>query len=174
MAVSREDLMRFFDENNIKTQTLDHHPMHTVSDAGDVYARVAGGHAKNLFLKDKKSNLYLLVALHDAVIDLKQIWRHMGANGRVSFGRAEQLQEVLGVMPGSVTPFALINDRIDSKVNVILDSELMKYDVLNFHPLENTATTSISREDLLKFIGLCGHQLQVLAVSQQAIDNQVD
>ena len=168
MPASRDDLMEFFDSLGIKVSTVDHQPVFTVAESGDLHDRIAGGHTKNLFLKDKKGRLFLVVALHDATIDLKKIHQLIGAQGRVSFGNADLLMEVLGVTPGSVTPFTLINDREAHRVTPVFDAAMMRHDILNFHPLSNDATTTISRDDLLVFARSCGHEPQVLAVSEEA------
>ena len=168
MPASRDDLMAFFRELDIPVSTVDHEPVFTVAESGDLHERIPGGHTKNLFLKDKKGRLFLVVALHDAEIDLKKVHQIIGAQGRVSFGNAELLGEVLGVEPGSVTPFALINDREARRVTPVFDAAMMQHEVLNYHPLKNDATTSIASNDLIKFARACGHDAQVLAVSEQA------
>ncbi|MTI18324.1 prolyl-tRNA synthetase associated domain-containing protein [Rhodobacteraceae bacterium RKSG542] len=168
MAATRAELFAFFAENGLAVSTVDHEPVFTVAESGDLHERIPGGHTKNLFLKDKKGNLFLVVALHDATIDLKQISSVIGASGRVSFGKADLLGEVLGVLPGSVTPFALINDREAQRVQPVFDAAMMQKAPLNYHPLENNATTAISPEDLLRFAELCGHTVRVLAVSEEA------
>jgi Ala-tRNA(Pro) deacylase len=103
-------------------------------------------------------------------IDLKSIHQKIGAQGRVSFGKADLLMEVLGVEPGSVTPFALINDREAHRVTPVLDAAMMAVDPLNYHPLQNTATTTIAAEDLKRFVSACGHEVRVLPVSAQSMD----
>ncbi|MBD1546893.1 prolyl-tRNA synthetase associated domain-containing protein [Roseibium aggregatum] len=168
MPASRDDLMEFFDSLGIKVTTVDHEPVFTVAESGDLHELIEGGHTKNLFLKDKKGRLFLVVALHDATIDLKKIHQLIGGQGRVSFGNADLLMEVLGVTPGSVTPFTLINDREAHRVTPVFDAAMMRHDILNFHPLSNDATTTISRDDLLAFARGCGHEPQVLAVSEEA------
>jgi len=136
----------------------------TVEEARDLRGAIAGGHTKNLFLRDKKGAAYLVVAPEDATIELRSLHRLLGASGRFSFGSAELVQEVLGVLPGSVTPFAAINDK-DRRVNVVLDAALMKHEALNFHPLVNTATTTISRDGLLKFLAATGHAPRIEVLS---------
>ncbi|MBO6508301.1 MAG: prolyl-tRNA synthetase associated domain-containing protein [Roseibium sp.] len=168
MPATRNDLMGFFDDLGIEVSTIDHEPVFTVAESGDLHERIPGGHTKNLFVKDKKGRLFLIVALHDAEIDLKKVHQIIGAQGRVSFGNADLLMEVLGVEPGSVTPFSLINDRQDNRVTPIFDAAMMQHETLNYHPLKNDATTSISSQNLLKFASACGHAHQVLAVSEQA------
>jgi Ala-tRNA(Pro) deacylase len=170
MPATRTDLLAFLDSLGIETTTLDHRAVFTVAESEGIHDTIPGGHTKNLFLKDKKGNLFLVVALHDAEIDLKSIHQKIGAQGRVSFGKADLLMEVLGVEPGSVTPFALINDREAHRVTPVLDAAMMAVDPLNYHPLQNTATTTIAAEDLKRFVSACGHEVRVLPVSAQSMD----
>ena len=168
MPAFRDELMAFFKELDIEVTTVDHQPVFTVAESGDLHDRIPGGHTKNLFVKDKKGRLFLIVALHDADIDLKKVHQIVGGQGRVSFGNAELLMEVLGVEPGSVTPFSLINDREAQRVTPVFDAAMMQHEVLNYHPLKNDATTSIPAQDLIRFAKACGHEPQVLAVSEEA------
>ncbi len=163
MPASRAELLAFFDQLAIKTETFDHPPVFTVEEAKSVHNQVPGGHCKNLFCKDEKGVLWLIVALADSAIDLKAAPQKIGSR-RLSFGKPELLMEVLGVEPGSVTPFGLINDK-ENRVNVILDEAMMKLDMLNFHPLKNDASTTIAASDLLNFIRACGHNPRIVAVS---------
>lgn len=165
MAATREDLFAFLEALGIEHLTVEHAAAHTVEEAQAHRGELPGGHAKNLFLKSKQGELYLIVAEETTEIQLNQLFKRIGA-ARLSFGNAELMQAVLGVEPGSVTPFALINDRDTQRVNVVLDELLMRLDPLHFHPLKNTATTRISRDDLLKFIRACGHQPTVMAVTE--------
>ena len=162
MPASRNDLQQFFDRLNIRTTTREHPAANTVEEAREHWRDIPGGHCKNLFLKDKKGALWLVVTLADARVDLKGLPKKIGS-ARLSFARAELMQEVLGIEPGSVTPFALINARPGS-LNVILDKAMMEHDILNYHPLTNTATTSISRDDLLRFISACDFKPRILEV----------
>ncbi|QFT29708.1 Prolyl-tRNA editing protein ProX [Labrenzia sp. THAF82] len=168
MPASRDDLMTFFKDLEIEVTTTDHDPVFTVAESGDLHDRIPGGHTKNLFVKDKKGRLFLIVLLHDAEVDLKKVHQIIGGQGRVSFGNADLLMDVLGVEPGSVTPFSLVNDRESQRVTPVFDAAMMQHDVLNYHPLKNDATTSISASDLLKFAKACGHSVAVLAVSEEA------
>ena len=163
MPASRTELFALLDRLGIKTRTFDHEPVFTVEQAKKVHEDVPGGHCKNLFCKDEKGVLWLIVALEDAAIDLKAAPAKIGSR-RLSFGKPELLMEVLGIEPGSVTPFSLINDKTN-RVNVILDEAMMKLDQLNFHPLKNDATTSITASDLLTFFSACGHSPRIVAVS---------
>ena len=117
----------------------------------------------NLFLRDKKGALFLVTALEDAAIELKSLHRRLGASSRFSFG-ADLMMETLGVTPGAVTPFGVINDTTQ-RVTVVLDSALMEHAVINAHPLTNTMTTSIARDDLVKFLESTGHPPRIVAVS---------
>ena len=168
MPATRHDLFARLAELGIETRTLEHEAVFTVAQSSRLERELPGGHTKNLFLKDKKDRLFLVVALGHAQIDLKTLHKTLGSD-RLSFGKPELLVDVLGVPAGSVTPFALINDRADAgagRVTVILDADMMRHERLNFHPLENTATTNVAREDLVRFLRSCGHQPRVLAVAQ--------
>jgi Ala-tRNA(Pro) deacylase len=128
---------------------------------------VPGGHTKNLFLRDKKGALYLVVALEDTTITLKSLHRLLGATGRFSFGSAELLRETLGVEPGSVTPFAAIND-LEGRVRVVLDAAMMAHATLHYHPLRNTMTTTIARDDLVRFLAATGHEPRIVTLTGEA------
>lgn len=169
MPHSREDLIARLDALGIENRTVDHPPLYTVADSQALRGEIDGAHSKNLFLKDRKDALFLVVALEDATIDLKRIHERIGASGKVSFGKPELLMEVLGVPPGSVTPFGAVNDTA-GRVSVVLDAMLMRSDRLNFHPLVNTATTTLPRDGLVAFLEAVGHPPRVLAVSQEAIE----
>jgi Ala-tRNA(Pro) deacylase len=139
----------------IAQKTYTHPPVFTVAEAVALRGQLPGGHCKSLFLKDKKGGLWLVVALEERRVDLKRLADALAAP-RFSFGNAELLYEVLGVRPGSVTPFALVNDR-EHRVAVVLDRAMLDHDPLNYHPLENDRTTAIAPADLLRFIAACGH-----------------
>jgi Ala-tRNA(Pro) deacylase len=164
MAKTPDDLFAALDSLGIKHSTIKHPPLFTVEQARELRGQIAGGHTKNLFLRDKKGALFLVVALEDAVIDLKGLHRLLGASGRFSFGSADLLREVWGVAPGSVTPFGAIND-VDTRVTVVLDAAMMEHALLNYHPLVNTMTTAIARDDLVRFLEWTGHQPRVEKVS---------
>ena len=163
MPASRDELFSRLAELKIETRTKDHAPVYTVEEARALRGDIPGGHCKNLFLKDKKGALWLVVTPEDAKVDLKTLPGRIGA-ARISFGKAELLLEVLGVEPGSVTPFALINDK-ETRVNVILDESMMANELVNYHPLKNDATTSIAPDDLVAFIKSCGHDPKIVAVA---------
>jgi Ala-tRNA(Pro) deacylase len=157
--LSAAQLFARLDALAIAHSTFTHPPVFTVAEAMALRGQLPGGHCKCLFLKDRKGGLWLLVALEERRIDLKRLADALGAP-RLSFGNAELLYEVLGVMPGSVTPFALANDT-GHRVTVVLDRGMLEHDPLNYHPLENDRTTAIAPADLLRFIRDCGHEPRI-------------
>ena len=158
MPATSDDLFATLDRLGIAHTTARHPPLFTVEQSRSLRGTIPGGHTKNLFLKDKKGALFLVTALEDAAIELKSLHRRLGATGRFSFGSADLLRETLGVEPGSVTPFAAINDKA-ARVTVVLDAAMMAHAVLNFHPL--------SREGLVKFLEATGHPPRIEPVSAQ-------
>jgi Ala-tRNA(Pro) deacylase len=167
MAVAPEELFEALDALGIAHPTVKHPPLFTVEQSRALRGQIPGGHTKNLFLRDKKDALYLVVAEEDADIELKGLHRLLGASGRFSFGSADLLREVLGVAPGAVTPFGAINDK-ENRVTVVLDAALMEHDIINSHPLVNTMTTSLNRDDLLKFLRSTDHIPRIERVSSRA------
>jgi Ala-tRNA(Pro) deacylase len=147
---TRDDLFALFDALGIAHRTLEHPAVFRVGEGDEIKAALPGGHTKNLFLKDAKGQLWLVSALQHARIDLKALPRAIGA-ARLSFGSAALMQETLGVAPGSVTAFGLINDT-GHRVRFVLDTGLAASDPVNFHPLTNTATTAISQADFRRFL----------------------
>jgi Ala-tRNA(Pro) deacylase len=164
MPASPDELFAYLDSLGIAHKTVTHPAVFRVDEARELRGAIPGAHTKNLFLRDKKCAAFLVVALEDAAIALKSLHRRLAASGRFSFGSAELLRELLGVEPGSVTPFAAINDK-DGRVTVVLDAAMMAHAVLNFHPLRNTGTTTISRDGLVKFLEATGHKPRIEPVS---------
>ncbi|MEI9964402.1 MAG: YbaK/EbsC family protein [Caulobacteraceae bacterium] len=154
MPSTPEDLFAFLDRHGIAHRTVQHPAVFRVDEGHEIKAGLPGGHTKNLFLKDARGQLWLISALGETVIDLKTLPRTIGS-GRLSFGRPELLYETLGVTPGSVTLFALVNDA-ERRVKVVLDKALFDHDLVNFHPLANTATTAIPREGMAAFLAALG------------------
>ncbi len=163
MPATRDDLFARFASLGIETTTRDHPPVFTVEEAQALRGEIPGGHCKNLFLKDDKSAIWLLVCLEEARIDLKAVPALIGSR-RLSFGKPELLLEVLGVEPGSVTPFAVINDT-NLRAQVVLDAPMMAHDYLSYHPLRNDATTTIRSADLVAFLRACGHEPKIARFS---------
>ena len=157
-------LFAFLDQLGIAHRTVSHPALFTVEQSQSLRGTIPGGHTKNLFLKDKKGALFLVTALEDAQIELKSLHRRLGATGRFSFGSADAMLETLGVMPGAVTPFGVINDTT-RRVTVILDQALMRHETINAHPLTNTMTTSIGRDDLVRFLESTGHPPRIVPVA---------
>jgi Ala-tRNA(Pro) deacylase len=167
MPTSPEELLDYLSSLSIEAETVDHPPLFTVEDSRALRGDIPGGHTKNLFVKDKKGRLFLLVVGEEAVVDLKRVHEKIGAQGRVSFGSAELLGEVWGVLPGAVTPFGAINDT-GGRVQVVLDAALMRCERLNFHPLVNTRTTGLANADLVKFLRATGHEPLIVALGSSA------
>jgi len=154
MAASEADLFAFLDAHGVAHHTHRHARVFRVDEGHEIKAALPGGHTKNLFLKDAKGQLWLISALGETQIDLKSLPARIGS-ARLSFGSPERLYEALGVTPGSVTAFALINDA-DHRVRFVLDTALAAHETINFHPLSNDATTAVSRDGLLKFLAALG------------------
>lgn len=169
LPTTPEALFAALDRLGIAHPTVSHPPLFTVEQSQAHRGKIAGGHTKNLFLRDRKGALFLVTALEDAAIELKSLHRRLDATGRFSFGPANLMLELLGVMPGAVTPFGAINDTA-GRVTVVLDAALMQHAVINAHPLVNTMTTSIARGDLVKFLESTGHPPRILPVAEPARD----
>ncbi len=159
---TRAELLSKLGDLGIAVTTTEHAAVFTVAESEALERDIPGGHTKNLFLKDAKGRLFLVIAKTSTRIDLKQLHKRLDA-ARFSFGKPELLMEVLGVPPGSVTAFSLMNDP-DQRVTVIVDAALMAHDTINCHPLENTGTTNIARDELLRFIRSCGHDPRIVAI----------
>ena len=172
MAATPADLFERLAELGIASRTVEHAPVFTVAESeklqapGEPGVGARAAPTKNLFLKDAKDRLFLVVAHAQTVVDLKALPKLIGS-ARLSFGKPDLMLEVLGVTPGSVTAFAVINDPA-GRVDVVIDANLMTYDTVDCHPLINSATTNIAREDLLRFIRSCGHAPRILYVSSDA------
>ena len=164
MSATPDDLFAFLDKLGIATETVSHAALFTVAQSQALRGQIPGGHTKNLFLKDKKGRLFLVVAAEDAAVDLKRLHALIGASGRLSFAGADELRARLGVEPGAVTPFGLMHDR-EGAVTAVLDAGLMASDRLNFHPLVNTMTTTIARDDLVAFLKATGHAPKIVALA---------
>jgi len=169
MPKTSEELLAYLEELGVATETVEHAPLFTVEDSQALRGEIPGGHTKNLFVKDKKSRLFLLVLGEETLVDLRRVHERIGAQGRVSFGSAELLEEVWGVRPGAVTPFGAINDNM-GRVTVVLDAEMMRHDRLNFHPLVNTRTTGLASGDLIKFLRATGHEPLIVGLGQAGVE----
>ena len=162
MLQDQNQLLEVLSNIGIEYTNHEHPAVFTVEEADMHHDGIEGVHSKNLFFKDKKKNLFLVVTLSDKPIQIKELAKKIGAKSP-SFGKPELLMEVLGVIPGAVTPFAVINIQ-DQPVKIILDQDLMENDLLNFHPLVNTATTTITPADLIKFMEHCGRTPEIIKI----------
>ena len=162
MSSTPQQLLGYLDELQITYQRYEHPAVFTVAEAQQHCSHIPGAHCKNLFLRAKKWAYWLVVLRNDAVLNLDQLGTTLGA-GRFSFASAERLDEILGVIPGAVTPFALINDR-ERKVQVALDERLLSSTLLTFHPLINTATLTLTPSDLMRFFNSMDYKAQYLAL----------
>jgi len=163
--LSPKELLERLDALGIRFETIEHEPVFTVAESKPIKAKIPGAHSKNLFVKDKKGRFFLISAKDETPIDLKRTHEAIGASGRLSFGSAEQLRAMLGVEPGSVTAFAVVNDT-EGKVTMVLDANLMEHERVNFHPLVNSMTTGVSRDDLVKFLRSTGHDPLILKLPE--------
>jgi len=157
-------LYALLDELGIAHHTEEHRAVFTVEDGADVKARLPGGHSKNLFLKDKAGDYVLVSALGSTLIKLNQLHKRIGTK-RLSFGKPDALLDLLGVVPGSVTVFSVMNDT-DAKVRLILDKALFGFESVWFHPMRNTASTRVAPQDLIEFAKAAGHAPTLIDFSE--------
>lgn len=143
----------------------EHEAVFTVEESVRLHDAIPGVHTKNLFLKDAGGQFWLVTAPHDARVDLKALPGIIGSK-KLSFAKAEDMERLLGISPGSVTPLAAMNDKGD-QVRVVLDVRLAKHDCVNVHPLRNTATIGLSGADLTAFLRGAGHDILVIEVPAQ-------
>lgn len=160
MLKTQEELLNVLAQIGIEYTNHEHPAVYTVEEADRHHEGIDGVHSKNLFFKDRKKNLILIVTLSDKPIKIKDVEKKIDVKG-LTFGKPELLAEVLGVIPGAVTPLAVINAK-NHDMRVILDEEMMDHDLLNFHPLVNTATTTIRSKDLLKFMEHCNQAVEII------------
>lgn len=164
-ASNAAKLYSLLDKLGITHNTTHHAPVFTVAESESLRDLIPGAHTKNLFVKDKKDQYFVITVEENANIDLKTIHKIIGASSRVSFGKPEMMLEYLGVIPGSVTVFSAINDT-QNNVTFVLDESLMSAELINGHPLSNDATTTVRSNDLLTFFEATGHKPLVLKVSE--------
>ncbi len=167
MAYGERELLALLDRIGIAHQTSYHPPLHTVEESRALRGDLPGAHCKTLFLRDARQRYVLAVIAEDRRLDVKGLQRALApACGRLSFASAEELERILGVRPGSVTPFALVNaNRTGAEIIVVIDRDVMAAEEVNFHPLHNAATTRIASRDLPAFIEHCGYAPRILDFS---------
>ncbi len=153
-AFDRDRLLAWLADHGIAQHTVEHPAVFRVEEGLELKAAMPGAHTKNLFLKDKKGRLWLISARQDTVIDLKGLPARIGSD-RLSFGNETLMWRTLGVRPGSVTALGLINDAA-AEVTFVLDRRLAEAELVNFHPLTNTATTALDRAAFARFLELLG------------------
>ena len=163
MPTSPEALMENLKELGVEFELHHHEAVYTVAESEKVDAEIPGTHCRNLFLRDKKKKNYLVVLQNATEVDMKKLPDVIGS-GRLSFGSDERLWQYLGVRPGSVCPFSIINDT-DNNVKIILDKSMMETQRVNYHPLLNTMTVGLSPDDLIKFIENTGHEAHIVDLS---------
>ena len=150
------ELYDLFQRHGIGWTHNEHPPLHTVEESKQLRGDLPGAHIKNMFLKDKKGQLWLVTCLEHRKIRIRDLEKQVGAT-KASFGKPELLWEALGIRPGAVSPFGLINDA-ERRVRVVLDRQMLEIDPINAHPLHNEATTTVAREDFRRFFEITGHE----------------
>tara|TARA_Y100000741_G_scaffold181832_2_gene138165 strand:+ start:1394 stop:1894 length:501 start_codon:yes stop_codon:yes gene_type:complete len=148
--IFKTDLIRILNDNGFEYFVEEHAPLFTVEDSKSLRGQIEGAHSKNLFLKDAKANFFLISIEESASIDLKKTMQQIQSK-KLSFAKPEYLQDILGIEPGSVSPFALLNDT-KKQVKFYLDRSFLDSETVNFHPLINTATVNISPQNLIELI----------------------
>ena len=162
LPATADDLFARLQELGIQTRTVEHPPVFTVEEAKALRGKLPRGHTKNLFLRNKKGAMWLLVCMEDRRIDLKEMGKRLGA-GRFSFGSDDRLMKFLGVIPGAVTPFGIMNDS-GGNVRVVLERAMLEEDTLNFHPLDNAKTTALAASDLVRFLEAENHEPEIIEI----------
>lgn len=171
MPMTPQELLSILNNKGYKTTTVEHEALFSVDQSRKLRGEISGAHTKNLFVKDKKGNYFLLVLEENAKIDLNRLHKIIGAKSRLSFGKPEMLMQYLGVTPGSVTAFSVINDN-QCHVKLIIDKPLLENEKLNCHPLTNKMTTTIFRDDLLQFLANVNHKPEIIQISAINSDRQ--
>lgn len=162
LPTTPEQLMTRLADAGVDYTTHEHPPLRTVEDSKAFRGEMPGTHVKNLYLRDRKKRNFLVVSQEDRQIDLKTLQADIGAD-RLSFGSADRLFEFLGVRPGAVSPFTLINDT-DHRVSLALDNGLMDAEMLYFHPLVNDLTLGVTPDGLRRFLEISGHQPTMISL----------
>lgn len=165
--MSEERLRQAFADLGIAWAALEHPAVFTVEESEAIHAVMPGAHTKNLFLKDAGGQFWLVTVNHARRVDLKALAGAIGAK-KLSFGKAEEMERLLGVSPGAVTPLAAINDETGS-VRVVIDADLTTAEQVNVHPLRNTATVGLPGPDLLRALAAWGHEAIVAVIPERVI-----
>lgn len=160
LPTSTQDLLQLLDGLGMSYEIYDHEPIFKVEDGEHLKVHIPGLHCRNLFVRDKKQAMFLAVLGNDTAVDLKALQTYLGC-GRLSFGSPDRLWRVLGIRPGSVSPFCLVNDK-ECDVHVLLDHEMMEAELVNYHPMDNAKTIAVRPQDLLDFLSHTGHNYEVV------------
>ena len=165
--LTKTDLVELLSVKNKDFQIQDHDPLFTVEDSENLRGEITGAHTKNLFLKNKKNNFFLFSCDENAKVDLKQFSKSIDAKN-LSFANAEYLEKFLGIKPGSVSPFALLNDK-NNVVKFYLDEKLFNSEIINFHPLINTTTISIKTSEFINFLLENNKKIHIFSLDSYSI-----
>lgn len=155
-------LLEMLDRMDIDWKMHEHEAVFTVEASAQLHGLIPGAHTKNLFLKDSGGQFWLVTAPHDARVDLKALPGIIGSR-KLSFANTDDMERLLGISPGSVTPLAAMNDA-GGEVRVVIDSRLATRERVNVHPLRNTATIGLSGSDLTAFLRGVGHDILIAEV----------
>ena len=169
MNLDKKTLLNILEEKKIPYKMYNHEPLYTVEDSFMKRGQIDGAHTKNLFLKNKKNNFYLFSCLESTSVDLKNLRKKLEM-GNISFAKKEYLKEMLGVLPGAVTPFGLLNDT-NEEIKFYLDKKLLLYDKINFHPLENTSTVSLITKDFIYFMKMNNKLVNIYNFDNYSTEN---
>ena len=168
--IDKESLIKLLDKNNCQYKLYSHPPLITVKDSVKMRGKINGGHTKNLFLKNKKNNFFLFSCQESTIVDLKLLKKALNL-GNISFARDLYLKNILGVKPGSVTPFGLINDQ-NNNIKFFLDKKILYHKKVNFHPLVNTSTVSLDTKDFLLFMKKNNKLVNIFNFDNYTIENE--
>ena len=163
--MTSEELTSYMDSNDIPYQIFHHEPIFTVAEGEHLKAQIAGAHSKNLFMKDKKGQFFLLSLLDHKQVDLKALSRDYGKRG-LSFAKAEDLMRLLRLLPGSVTPYGLLFDT-QKEICFLLDEDFLQYPQVNFHPMRNDRTIRLDIAVFLRFFDVIEHPPIVMKVPEK-------
>ncbi len=170
LPTTPQKLLAVLDGLGIPYDLHHHRAVFTVAESEEVDGKIPGTHCRNLFLRDKKKNNFLVVLQNATEVDIKKLPDLIGSD-RLSFGSSERLWEYLGVRPGSVCPYSIINDT-GGQVKICLDKSMMETDLVNYHPLLNTMTIGVKPADLIRFIENCGHVAHIVDFGAAAPDEK--
>ena len=168
--MNKLDLLTMLSKLNIRYNIYEHPPLHTVKESKKLRGRIEGIHTKNLFLKNKKNKFFLFSCQESTIVDLKQLNKELNL-GNISFAKDLYLKNILGVKPGSVTPFGLINDQ-NNEIKFFLDKKILYHKKVNFHPLVNTSTISLDIKDFLLFMKKNNKLVNIFNFDNYAIENE--